>query len=297
MGQLIDADWGDAEILVVDLPPGTGDVQLTMIAAPQAGRRGDRLDPAGPRADGRDTCDPAVRAAATCRSSAWSRTWPAIACPHCGEVSDPFGQGGAEAAAKAMGHAFLGRVPLDIAIRQDSDAGRPPAACDGPQGEAFAAIARRVGGLARQSEMTWQNAQIVRVRRAGPPDRGVGGRRAGWSPTACAPRALSAAARAGAGRDRLRRLDQARRATACVTVAVPQLEMGQGITTLLPQIVAVELGADWRQVAVEPAPRSARPMPTRCSPRAGPSCGCRCSRALAERPTPARARGLPSGRR
>jgi isoquinoline 1-oxidoreductase beta subunit len=41
-----------------------------------------------------------------------------------------------------------------------------------------------------------------------------------------------------------------------VTVAVPQLEMGQGVTTLIPQIVAMELGADWRQVAVEPAPVS-----------------------------------------
>lgn len=41
-----------------------------------------------------------------------------------------------------------------------------------------------------------------------------------------------------------------------VTVAVPQLEMGQGVTTILPQIVAVELGADWRQIAVEPAPVS-----------------------------------------
>ncbi len=41
-----------------------------------------------------------------------------------------------------------------------------------------------------------------------------------------------------------------------VTVAVPQLEMGQGVTTLLPQVVAMELGADWRQVAVEPAPAS-----------------------------------------
>src|SRR5690606_21436447 len=41
-----------------------------------------------------------------------------------------------------------------------------------------------------------------------------------------------------------------------VTVAVPQLEMGQGVTTLLPQVVATELGADWRQVAVEPAPAS-----------------------------------------
>ncbi len=42
-----------------------------------------------------------------------------------------------------------------------------------------------------------------------------------------------------------------------VTVAVPQLEMGQGITTLLPQIIAQELGADWRQIAVEPAPVAA----------------------------------------
>lgn len=41
-----------------------------------------------------------------------------------------------------------------------------------------------------------------------------------------------------------------------VTIAVPQLEMGQGVTTLLPQLVAIELGADWRQVAVEPAPAS-----------------------------------------
>ncbi len=41
-----------------------------------------------------------------------------------------------------------------------------------------------------------------------------------------------------------------------ITVAVPQLEMGQGITTLLPQVVAMELGADWRQIAVEPAPVS-----------------------------------------
>src|ERR1700759_5691316 len=41
-----------------------------------------------------------------------------------------------------------------------------------------------------------------------------------------------------------------------VTVAVPQLEMGQGVTTLLPQVAAAELGADWRKVAVEPAPVS-----------------------------------------
>jgi len=55
-----------------------------------------------------------------------------------------------------------------------------------------------------------------------------------------------------------------------VTVAVPQLEMGQGVTTLLPQVVAVELGADWRQVAVQPAPVSGAyanlPLAARWSP-------------------------------
>lgn len=65
-------------------------------------------------------------------------------CPHCGESSDPFGEGGAQAAAATMGIAFLGRVPLDIEIRRDSDAGKPPAAGDGPQAELFAAVARRV---------------------------------------------------------------------------------------------------------------------------------------------------------
>src|SRR3546814_12218997 len=63
------------------------------------------------------------------------------ACPHFGEVSDPFGAGGAEAAAKHMGMPFLGRIPLDLAIRPASDAGQPPAAFDGPQAEPFMAIA------------------------------------------------------------------------------------------------------------------------------------------------------------
>jgi len=65
-------------------------------------------------------------------------------CPHCGEVSDPFGTGGAEAEAAQMGLPFLGRVPLDIAVRAASDAGKPPAAEDGLVGQPFRAIAERV---------------------------------------------------------------------------------------------------------------------------------------------------------
>ena len=65
-------------------------------------------------------------------------------CPHCGAASDPFGHGGAEVAATAMDRPFLGRIPLDINVRMASDAGTPPAAGNGPEADAFNAIAVRV---------------------------------------------------------------------------------------------------------------------------------------------------------
>lgn len=65
-------------------------------------------------------------------------------CPHCGEASDPFGQGGAETSARQLGVPFLGRLPLSASLREASDAGTPPAAQDGPAADAFNAIARRL---------------------------------------------------------------------------------------------------------------------------------------------------------
>jgi ATP-binding protein involved in chromosome partitioning len=65
-------------------------------------------------------------------------------CPHCGEASDPFGSGGAEAAAKDLGIAFLGRLPLSTSLRAASDEGRPPAAGEGPAADAFAALAQKL---------------------------------------------------------------------------------------------------------------------------------------------------------
>jgi len=141
--QLLDADWGDAEILVVDMPPGTGDVQLTLLQ---------RFKPTGVVIVSTPQ-DLALMDATRAVSLFEQASVPLIglvenmagyACPHCGEVSDPFGSGGAEAAAGTMGLPFLGRIPLDIAIRTDSDRGEPPAAGDGPQAEVFAAVARRV---------------------------------------------------------------------------------------------------------------------------------------------------------
>ncbi|MFM2371739.1 MAG: hypothetical protein RIS85_1461 [Pseudomonadota bacterium] len=143
LGQLIDAHWGDTEILVVDLPPGTGDVQLTMLA---------KHKPAGAVIVSTPQ-DLALMDATRAIGLFEQGQVPLIGmvenmsgylCPHCGEESDPFGCGGAEAAAKTMGLPFLGRVPLDLSIRRDSDAGNPPAAGDSPQAEAFLSIARAV---------------------------------------------------------------------------------------------------------------------------------------------------------
>jgi len=143
LGQLIDADWGDTELLLVDMPPGTGDVQLTMLQ---------KFKPAGAVIVSTPQ-DLSLIDAARAMHLFEQGGVPIVGivenmagykCPHCGEISDPFGSGGAEAAAAAQGVAFLGRVPLELAIREASDAGNPPAAGEGPEAEPFAAIAQRL---------------------------------------------------------------------------------------------------------------------------------------------------------
>ena len=143
LGQLIDAKWGDAELLVVDLPPGTGDVQLTMLQ---------RYKPDGAVIVSTPQDLALIDAARAIQLFEVGHV-PIIGmvenmagyqCPHCGELSDPFGQGGAEAAAAVQGLTFLGRIPLELAIRAASDAGTPPAAGDGAEAAPFAALARQV---------------------------------------------------------------------------------------------------------------------------------------------------------
>ena len=143
LGQLMDAQWDDAEVLLVDLPPGTGDVQLTMLQ---------KFKPSGAIVVSTPQ-DLALIDATRAIDLFKSAGVPVIGlvenmagylCPHCGQPSDPFGSGGAEAAARALGEDFLGRIPLAMEIRVASDVGQPPAANDGPQGEAFARIADRL---------------------------------------------------------------------------------------------------------------------------------------------------------
>ena len=143
LAKLVEADWGDCELLLVDLPPGTGDVQLSLI---QRSRPAGAVIVSTPQdlslIDARRAVDLFNKMGVPVLGII--ENMAAYACPHCGEASHPFGSGGAEAAAAEMGVPFLGRLPLSPAIRKASDAGSPPAASDGPESAAFAALAAKL---------------------------------------------------------------------------------------------------------------------------------------------------------
>ena len=143
LGQLVEAEWDDTELLMIDLPPGTGDVQLSMMA--------------DSKPDGAVLVstpqDIALLDAARAGQLFEQGEVPIIglvenmagyACPHCGEVSDPFGAGGVEKFAKALEIPFLGRVPLTIETRMSGDAGQPPAAGDEEGAAPFLEIAQKL---------------------------------------------------------------------------------------------------------------------------------------------------------
>jgi ATP-binding protein involved in chromosome partitioning len=143
LSQLIDAHWEEAEVLLVDLPPGTGDVQLTMLK---------KFKPAGAVLVSTPQ-DLALIDAARAGQLFDSSDVPIIGlvenmsgyiCPHCGEVSDPFGAGGVETAAERLELPFLGRIPLAMDIRTGSDNGEPVAAGDTPLAAPFHTIAEQL---------------------------------------------------------------------------------------------------------------------------------------------------------
>ena len=150
LARLIEADWGDAEYLIVDLPPGTGDVQLSLI---QRARPDGALIVSTPQ--DLSLID-ATRAIDLFRKTKVPvlgivENMAGYACPHCGESSDPFGSGGAETAAAELGVTFLGRLPLSLKLREDSDAGTPPV--DGPEAEIFANLADRLLEALKQEDI------------------------------------------------------------------------------------------------------------------------------------------------
>jgi ATP-binding protein involved in chromosome partitioning len=143
LAKLVEGDWGDSELLIVDLPPGTGDVQLSLI---QRSRPAGAIIVSTPQdlslIDARRAVDLFNKMSVPVLGII--ENMATYVCPDCGITSHPFGTGGAEAAAAEMGVPFLGRLPLSIAIREASDSGNPPAASRGPDADAFAAIAEKL---------------------------------------------------------------------------------------------------------------------------------------------------------
>ncbi len=143
--QLVEGDWGDTELLLIDLPPGTGDVQISML---QKHKPDGAVLVSTPQ-------DLALIDAARAGQLFETGKVPIIGlvenmagytCPHCGEISDPFGSGGFEQLAERLDIPFLGRIPLSLPIREAGDAGSPVAARDDADGVAFRAVAERVAG-------------------------------------------------------------------------------------------------------------------------------------------------------
>ena len=144
---LRDVDWGDLDYLVVDLPPGTSDAQLTLAqAVPLTGavlvttpQRVALADVAKALAMFKRVSVPILGLV---------ENMSGFVCAHCGEVTDIFGSGGGERFAAENGIDFLGGVPLDITVRQGADVGVPSVAQSepGPAAAALEHVARVIAG-------------------------------------------------------------------------------------------------------------------------------------------------------
>jgi ATP-binding protein involved in chromosome partitioning len=148
---LDDTDWGDLDVLIMDLPPGTGDEVLTIAqrAAPQLAivvttpQEVALLDARRAIGFARQLEIPSIGLV---------ENMSGFRCPHCGEPIDLFGTGGGRREAERQAIDFLGAVPIDPATREGGDGGRP-IVLDDPQSPvslAFREIAERIAALAVQ---------------------------------------------------------------------------------------------------------------------------------------------------
>ena len=121
---LREVQWGELDVLVVDMPPGTGDAQLTMSQqVPLAGAVIVSTPQDLALIDARKGLNMFRRVDVPVLGIVENMSY--FICPSCGERSDIFGHGGAEAEARNIGVPFLGAVPLHMDIRAKSDAGTP----------------------------------------------------------------------------------------------------------------------------------------------------------------------------
>ena len=156
---LREVEWGELDVLVVDMPPGTGDAQLTMAqSVPLSGAVIVSTPQDLALIDARKGIAMFNRVDVPILGIVENMSY--FVCPDCGGRHDIFASGGARREAERTGVPFLGEVPLDMAIRETSDAGRPIVAAEpgSPHAEAFRAIAGTV----------WQRVEAGRENAAGP---------------------------------------------------------------------------------------------------------------------------------
>jgi ATPases involved in chromosome partitioning len=137
--------WGELDVLVVDMPPGTGDAQLTMAQqVPLAGAVIVSTPQDLALLDARKGINMFRKVNVPLLGIVENMSY--FVCPDCGGRHDVFGHGGARLEAEKIGVPFLGEVPLAMPIRETSDAGRPVVATapEGPHAKAYLAIAEAV---------------------------------------------------------------------------------------------------------------------------------------------------------
>ena len=141
--------WGELDVLIVDLPPGTGDIQLTLC---QRTHLTGAIVVSTPQdvalLDARKALDMFVKLKTPVLGLIENMS--TYICPNCGHEEHIFGHGGVTAEAARLGLPFLGELPLSLEVRIAGDAGTPIAAGEGPAAQAYAALAARLvaGGMA-----------------------------------------------------------------------------------------------------------------------------------------------------
>jgi len=147
--------WGELDVLVVDMPPGTGDAQLTMAqSVPLAGAVIVSTPQDLALIDARKGLNMFRKVEVPVLGIVENMSY--FICPDCGSQHDIFGHGGAKKEAERIGVPFLGGIPLDMKIRETSDSGEPIVVSDpdGAHAEAYRAIAKTVwerAGTAQQA--------------------------------------------------------------------------------------------------------------------------------------------------
>ncbi len=159
---LREVDWGALDVLVVDMPPGTGDAQLTMAQqVPLAGAVIVSTPQDLALIDARKGLNMFRKVEVPLLGLVENMSY--FLCPDCGGRHDIFGHGGARAEAEKIGIPFLGEVPLQMAIRETSDAGTPVVASDpdGDEAQIYRTIASNVWTRIGQEQAGAKGPAIV----------------------------------------------------------------------------------------------------------------------------------------